>query len=93
VRGPAGVPSVSLLRSYCNPRRRRSICNRITRLERRAGAKAVPIWHEYQSAKNPLLEGDTEEQRQRDRDIIVRYDRDALAEKARLRLQDVGRSG
>ena len=47
-----------------------------------------------------LLEGDTEEQRQRDRDIIVRYedahsvryDRDSLAEKARLRLREVGRS-
>jgi hypothetical protein len=47
-----------------------------------------------------LLEGDNEEQRKRDRDIIVRYedahgvghDRDALAEKARLRLRDVGRS-
>ena len=47
-----------------------------------------------------LIEGDTEEQRQRDRDIIVRYedahgvhyDRGSLAEKARLRLRDVGRS-
>ena len=47
-----------------------------------------------------VLEGDTEEQRQRDRDIIaryedahgVRYDRDDLAEKARLRLREVGRT-
>ena len=47
-----------------------------------------------------LIEGDTEEQHKTDRDIIVRYedahgvryDRDALAEKARLRLRDVGRS-
>jgi hypothetical protein len=47
-----------------------------------------------------VLEGDTEEQHQRDRDVIaryedahgVRYDRDALAEKARLRIREVGRS-
>jgi hypothetical protein len=47
-----------------------------------------------------VLEGDTEEQRKRDRDIIVRYEdahgvryeRDVLAEKARLRLREVGRS-
>jgi hypothetical protein len=47
-----------------------------------------------------VLEGDNEEQRQRDRDIIVRYedahgvhyDWDALAEKAQLRLRDVGRT-
>jgi hypothetical protein len=47
-----------------------------------------------------LLEGDTEERRQRDHDTIVRYedahgvghDRDALAEKARLRLRGVGRT-
>jgi hypothetical protein len=47
-----------------------------------------------------LIEGDTEEQRKRDRDIIVRYedehgvryDRDSLAEKARLRLREVGRT-
>jgi len=47
-----------------------------------------------------LLEGDTEEQRQRDRDVIawyeeahgVQHDPDALAEKARQRLRDVGRS-
>jgi hypothetical protein len=47
-----------------------------------------------------LLDGDTEERRKSDRDIIVRYedahgvrhDHDSLAEKARLRLRDVGRS-
>ena len=47
-----------------------------------------------------LLEGDTEEQRQRDRDVIARYeeahgvhyDLDALAEKARQKLREVGRS-
>jgi type II secretory pathway component PulJ len=47
-----------------------------------------------------LIEGDTEERRKQNRDIIVRYedahgvhyDRDSLAEKARLRLRDVGRS-
>ena len=47
-----------------------------------------------------LLEGDTEEQRKTDRDIIVRFeeahdvrhDLDELAEKARLRLREVGRS-
>ncbi len=83
-------------------RNKRSICNRITRLERRQQAKAAPSWHEYQSAKNrqwvrsvlsafsrmprhkgrptlskenrALIEGDTEEQRKRDRDIIARYE-------------------
>ena len=47
-----------------------------------------------------LLEGDTEEQRKHDLDVIVRhedahdvrYDQDSLAEKARLRLREVGRS-
>lgn len=46
------------------------------------------------------LEGDTEEQRQRDRDVIaryeeahgVRYNLDSLAEKARQKLREVGRS-
>jgi hypothetical protein len=46
-----------------------------------------------------VLEGDTEEQHQRDRDVIaryedahgVRYDRDARAEKSRQKLSDVGR--
>ena len=109
-------------------RNKRNICNRITRLERRAGAKAAPSWHEYESARNrqwvrsvlsafsrmpshkgrptlseenrALIEDDTEEQRKRDRDIIVRYedahgvryDRDSLADKARVRLREVGRS-
>ena len=47
-----------------------------------------------------LLEGDSEEQRQRDRDVIARYeeahgvhyDLDALAEKAKVMLMEVGRS-
>ena len=46
-----------------------------------------------------MIEGDTEEQRKRDRDIIVRYedahgvryDLDALAVQARQKLRDVGR--
>ena len=109
-------------------RNNRDICRRIARLERQAGVKDVPSWHEYESARNrqwvrsilssfskmpphkgrptlseenrALIEGDTEEQRKRDRDIIVRYedahgvrhDRDELAEKARLRLREVGRT-
>jgi hypothetical protein len=47
-----------------------------------------------------VLEGDTEEQRKGDCDVIVRYeaahevhyDLDALADKARQKLRDVGRS-
>jgi len=47
-----------------------------------------------------LLEGDTEEQRKGDRDVIARYeeahgvhyDLDALAEKSRQKLSEVGRS-
>ena len=109
-------------------RNKRDICRRITRLERRVGAKDVPGWHEYESARNrqwvrsilssfskmpshkgrptlskenrALIEGDTEEQHKRDLDVIVRYedahgvryDRNSLAEKARQRLREVGRS-
>ena len=66
--------------------------DRRTRREtgRKVGTADAPVGTALSKETLAVLEGDAEEQRQRDRDIIVRYDRDALAEKARLRLRDVG---
>ena len=87
------VPSWYEYESARNRQWARSILSAFSRMPPHKGR---PTLSEENRA---LIEGDTEEQRKRDRDIIVRYedahgvryDLDALAEQARQKLRDVGR--
>jgi type II secretory pathway component PulJ len=88
----AGTPSWHEYQAAKNRQWVRTLLSAFSRME---GYKGRPTLSEDNRA---LIEGDTEERRKPDRDIIVRYedahgvryDRDALAEKARLRLREVG---
>ncbi len=90
----AGIPSWA---EYESARNRQWVRTLLSAFSRMPPHKGRPTLSKENRA---LIEGDTEEQRKRDRDIIVRYedahgvhyDRDDLAEKARLWLRDVGRS-
>ena len=90
----AGIPSWQEYQSAKNRQWVRIVQSAFSRMPSHKGRPTLS------KDNRPLIEGDTKEQRKRDRDIIVRYedahgvryDRDSLAEKARLRLREVGRS-
>lgn len=76
--------------------RARNLDSAFCKLANIGGGDPRPFFKEDRA----LLEGDTEEQRKQDRDVIARYeegygvhyDLDVLAEKARQQLREVGHS-